>query len=61
MAVLGRSPVHAYDLDGHELDYLDLSSVLAPASIGGIDLDVEGRIYVTDTEAGRVVRIAPRL
>jgi hypothetical protein len=56
-----RDTIHAYDLTGHELDWIDLSSALAPSSIGGIELDVEGRIYVTDTVMGRIVRIAPRM
>lgn len=54
-----RDTIHAYDLHGHELDWIDLSSALAPSSIGGIELDVEGRIYVTDTVMGRIVRLAP--
>lgn len=56
-----RDTIHAYDLGGHEIDWIDLSSVLSPSSIGGIELDVEGRIYVTDTVSGRIIRVAPRL
>ena len=56
-----RDTIHAYDLRGNEIDWIDLSSALSPASIGGIELDVEGRIYVTDTTQGRIVRVAPRM
>lgn len=56
-----RNTIHAYDLEGHELDWIDLSASLDARSIGGIELDVEGRIYVTDTEGGRIVRVAPHL
>lgn len=55
-----RDTIHAYDFVGHELDWIDLSAALAPGSIGGIELDVEGRIYVTETSQGRILRIAPR-
>lgn len=55
-----RSIVHAFDMTGLQLDWLDLSSQIAPGSLGAAELDGEGRLYVTDIEANRVLRIAPR-
>jgi sugar lactone lactonase YvrE len=52
--------IHAFSLDGTHLDWLDLSDQMSPASIGAIELDAEGRIYVIDIVGGRVLRLAPR-
>lgn len=54
------SIVHAFDLTGAQLDWLDLSSQIPPGSLGALELDVEGRVYVTDLSAHRVLRLAPR-
>ena len=45
---------------GAQLDWLDLSSVIEPGSMGGIATDPEGRLYVVDTTGERVIRIAAR-
>lgn len=52
--------IHAFDLEGRALDFLDLTTVIAPGSLGAIELDASGRIYVTDLVEHRVVRIAAR-
>jgi DNA-binding beta-propeller fold protein YncE len=54
------SVVSAFDLDGVRLDWLDLSSQVAPGSLGAVEIDAEGRVYVADLTAHRVLRIAPR-
>lgn len=54
------SIVHAFDTSGMQLDWLDLSSAIAPGSLGAVELDAEGRLYVTDIGGHRVLRIAPR-
>lgn len=52
--------IHAFDLAGEALDWLDLSSQIAPGALGAIELDPEGRLYVTDVVEHRVLRIAAR-
>ncbi|MBN8614552.1 MAG: hypothetical protein J0L92_28385 [Deltaproteobacteria bacterium] len=52
-----RRMVHAFDLTGAQLDYLDLSD--RAAELGGIEADVEGRLYVTTRSPASVLRIAP--
>jgi hypothetical protein len=52
--------VHAFDLAGEHLDWLDLSSMIAPGPISGKAMDPEGRLYVVDTTGERVIRIAAR-
>ena len=37
-----------------------LSSQIAPGALGAVELDAEGRLYVTDIGAHCVLRIAPR-
>lgn len=54
-----RSIISAFDLAGMQLDWLDLSSQIAPGSLGAIELDVEGRIYVVNLAGDRVLRVAP--
>jgi len=54
------SVVHAFDLTGAQIDWLDLSSQITPGALGAVELDAEGRLYVTDIGAHRVLRIAPR-
>ena len=52
-----RRVVHAFDLTGAQLDYLDLSD--RAGELGGIEADVEGRLYVTTRSPDAVLRIAP--
>lgn len=54
-----RGTIHAFDLTGTELDFLDLSDRLS--TIGGIEVDAEGRLYVVTYEPPSVIRIAPRV
>lgn len=53
------SRVHAFDLSGAQLDWLDLASRIEPGSLGALELDAEGRLYVADVLGHRVLRIAP--
>ena len=50
--------IHAFNLQGVRLDWIDLSSVAEPAALSGIAVDPEGRIYVADTAGERVIRLA---
>jgi DNA-binding beta-propeller fold protein YncE len=50
------STILAFDLDGNLLDYLPLDAV----GLMGLEIDDEGRIYVVDTDAQRVIRITIR-
>ena len=54
------SIVHAFDLGGMQVDWLDLSSQITPGALGAVELDAEGRLYVADIGTHRVLRIAPR-
>jgi sugar lactone lactonase YvrE len=54
------SRIAAFDLTGAPIDWIDLSSQIAPGQMGGIELDAEGRIYVCEFEANRVLRVSAR-
>lgn len=49
--------IHAFDLAGQLLDWVDLSDRLD--SLGGLELDPEGRLYFTTFSPATVMRIAP--
>ncbi len=53
--------IHAYDLTGQELDWLDLSTLMGPRSLGAVEVDAEGRLYAIDFAGRRVLRIAAGL
>lgn len=53
------SVIHAYDLSGEELDWLDLSSMVSARSLGAVEVDADGRLYVIDILGRRIIRIAP--
>jgi DNA-binding beta-propeller fold protein YncE len=54
------SRVFAFDRSGRLLDWLDLSDVVPARSLGGITLDGQGRIYLTDSVRHRVLEISAR-
>lgn len=52
-----RRVVHAFDLSGTRLDYVDLSD--RATELGGVEVDAEGRVYVTTRSPAGVLRLAP--
>lgn len=54
------SILSAFDLGtGVLVDYLYLSSEIAPGGLMGIEIDGEGRILLADTAGSRILRISP--
>jgi hypothetical protein len=53
------SKIHAFALDGRQLDWVDLSAQIPPDSVMGMDADPEGRIYIADAAGNRIFRLAP--
>jgi DNA-binding beta-propeller fold protein YncE len=49
--------IQAYSLDGTPRGFLDTG---LKEAIGGITFDVDGRLYVIDTEENRVLRLSPQ-
>lgn len=49
--------IHAFDLTGQLLDWIDLSDRFD--SLGGLELDPEGRLYFTTSSPASVMRLAP--
>lgn len=56
----GSSTLHAFTTRGRHVDSLDLSSVIPAGAMQGLEVDEDGRIYVTDSENNVLVRIAPK-
>ncbi|MBL0192616.1 MAG: hypothetical protein IPQ09_00070 [Myxococcales bacterium] len=52
------SRIHAFSLDGKELQRLDTG--LAPGSLGGIRVGPDKKIYIVDRVESRVLRIDPK-
>ncbi len=48
--------IWAFDLEGEVVDWLETG--IEPYSLMGIDFDAEGRLYVADAQADRVMRIS---
>lgn len=51
------SRIVAFDLEGNEVDYLDLSDVVSAGSLMGIAVGPEGALYLVDSAANEVLRI----
>ena len=54
------SKLYAFDLSGKLLDFLDLSPIVQSGGLMGIDFDAQGRLYVVDAIANRVMRISAK-
>jgi len=54
------SRLFAFDLEGTLIDWLDLSGEVSPGGLQGMSFDPEGRLYLVDAMASRVLRAAPR-
>ena len=50
--------IHAFDLEGKHLDYLQTDS--KPGGITGLEFDAQGNLYYTDLAAQKVVKISPK-
>ena len=56
----GRNALYAYDLgDGHLVSKLELGTAEQPAMLNDLALLADGTLFITDMEAGRVLRVAP--
>ncbi len=54
------SQVLAFDLTGKLIDWLDLSPIVKPGGLMGLDFDPQGRLYAVDAVDFRVIQISSR-
>ena len=50
--------LYAFDLSGHLVDYIDLSSMFPDAGLAGLAVDAAGRLYVTLMNANQLIRLS---
>lgn len=53
------STIYAYTLDGEQVDSMDVSKFVPEGSLNGMALDDQNRIYVTDAQNHRILRLEP--